>query len=75
MDRRRLDKGRDRELIPSDCINTLRQNRGFSSQYLTEVIRAHNKKQWEMSHKVGYFVVENKDLNTARNQVINLFRP
>ncbi len=74
MDRRRLDKRRDRELIPSDCVNTLRQNRGFSSQYLTEMIRAHNKKQWEMNHKVRYFVVENKDLSTAQNQVINLLQ-
>ena len=65
LHRRRTDKNRNRELVPSDCFNDLRENRVLSRQYFSELLRAKNRIDSPRDHLVQYLVVENHDLKAA----------
>lgn len=75
LTRRRLDKSRNRELIPSDCFNDLRSNDIYSSRYMAEIRRA----AWDRfsNHpkaKIQYQIVKNDVLELAQNKLTNLLR-
>jgi len=67
--RRRMDTSRQRELIPSDCLNALRDNKMCSFQYHRELIRACVAASPRQQHKVDYIPVDNDDLDASRQAV------
>lgn len=69
LNRRRLDKSRDRELVPSDCYNDLRSNDVYSTRYSREISRAFQKFGSTGIDNIRYHRVENNDFKAA---LINL---
>lgn len=72
LNRRRLDKSRNRELIPSDCYNGLRENKTLANQYLFELLRARGDSGNQ--HEVKHYVVENNDLQVAADELKKILR-
>lgn len=71
--RRRQDSTRNRDLVPSDCVNALRGNKAYSLQYHAEFLRARSKTVWAREHGVYYHVLENQDLHQAINELSDIF--
>ncbi|MBU4455392.1 hypothetical protein KJ586_02695 [Patescibacteria group bacterium] len=69
LNRRRLDKSRDRELVLSDCYNDLRSNDVYSTRYSREISRAFQKFGSTGRDNIRYHRVENNDFKAA---LINL---
>ena len=67
--RRRMDTSRQRELVPSDCLNALRDNKMCSFQYHRELIRACVAASPRQQHKVNYVPVDNDDLEASRQAI------
>ncbi|GEM_PF-2137305 len=70
--RRRMDNTRDREIVPSDCLNDLLENRKCAGQYLSELIRAQRQICGSSASRVKYDVVENNDFYTAKNNLLSI---
>ncbi|MDP2632130.1 MAG: hypothetical protein Q8P25_00200 [Candidatus Curtissbacteria bacterium] len=73
--RRRLDRSRNRELIPSDCFNDLRNNDIYSSRYMASIRRA----AWDRFNnqpkvKIQYEIVKNNVFEQAQNMIDKLLR-
>lgn len=74
LERRRLDTKRNRELVPSDCYNGLRENKFLAKDYLTEMLRAKNQFS-DLDCDVQYKVIDNDDLKTAKNDIKTILNP
>lgn len=75
LTRRRLDKSRNRELIPSDCYNDLRCNDIYSHRYSSALRRAHenlgiNDGIYEMRH----YMIQNETFDLSQKQLIEIIR-
>lgn len=69
MKRRRLDKGRNREVVPADCFNALRQNLNQSTHYLSEIRRAGLRNAVNSAHTFKRVIIENADIQAAAEQI------
>jgi len=69
--RRRLDKSRNRELIPSACYNDLRCNEIYSYRYLAALRRAADPKQ---SFKIEYHSIDNDRFDLSQKHLANIIR-
>lgn len=75
LTRRRLDRSRNRELVPSDCYRDLRYNDVYSRRYLTAFRRAEKNIGMNMPGlKMGYFSVENEAFDLSEMQLISILR-
>ena len=72
LQRRRLDKSRDRELIPSDCYNALRENEKCSVDYYSELSRAEKECFSKKINRVQYYVVENINFDDALRDLVKI---
>ncbi|MFH1225838.1 MAG: ATP-binding protein [bacterium] len=72
LNRRKLDKTRDRELIPSDCYNDLRSNNATSSGYMREMLRAAQKTSDVNRIDVKYYCIENNNFETSLTNLKNI---
>lgn len=72
LNRRRLDKSRDRELVPSDCYNDLRSNDVYSTRYSREISRAFQKFGSIGRDNIRYHRVENNDFKAALTNLKNI---
>lgn len=73
--RRRLDKSRNRELVPSDCYNDLRCNDVYSYRYLSALRRAHkNLGNSDQACKMKYHVIQNEKFDLSQKQLIEIIR-
>lgn len=75
LTRRRLDKSRNRELIPSDCYKDLRCNDIYSHRYLSSLRRSHknlriNDKMYEIKHHV----IQNEVFDLSQKQLIEIIK-
>ena len=71
--RRRLDKSRNRELVPSDCYNDLRCNDVYSYRYLSALRRAHKKLgNSDQMCKMKYHVIQNEKFDLSQKQLIEI---
>lgn len=75
LTRRRLDKSRNRELIPSDCYNDLRCNDVYSYRYLSALRRTRkileaNDRMLEMKHHI----IQNEVFELSQKQLIEIIR-
>jgi len=66
--RRRLDRSRNRDLVPADCFNALRQNRTCSLKYAFEFRRVISSLSSGLV-SVRYFVIENDHLTLSRERL------
>lgn len=71
LHRRRLDSGRARELVPSDCFNALRENDHCSLQY-SDAFRRSIQSREEKTHLLRSYTIENDDLDIARSKLVRL---
>lgn len=72
---RRLDKSRNRELVPSDCYNDLRCNDVYSYRYSSALRRA--GKEIGMDKKlcnIEYYAVKNEIFKLAQKQLTDIIR-
>ncbi len=75
LTRRRLDKSRNRELVPSDCYNDLRCNNIYSHRYLSALRRAcKNLNINEQTYKMKYDIVQNEVFDLSQKQLIKIIR-
>lgn len=75
LTRRRLDKSRNRELVPSDCYNDLRYNNVYSHRYLSTLRRAcKNLSINEQIYKMKYDIVKNEVFDLSQKQLIKIIR-
>lgn len=68
--RRRLDRFRNRELVPSDCYNDLRSNDIYSHRYLS-TLRIANKKI-NRQCKINYHLIKNEAFDSARKHLTEI---
>lgn len=73
LERRRLDKSRSRDLVPSDCYAGLRQNRTFANEYYSQAVRARNAID-DGQCSVKYVSIENKEMRAAISELQGIFR-
>lgn len=72
LTRRRLDKHRNRELVPSDCYNDIRSNNVYSYRYSSAIrkkVGADNN-----SHDIKHYVIKNEILELAQKQLTDIIR-
>jgi len=75
LTRRRMDQTRDRELVPSDCYNDLRNNDIYSLRYFSALRRAEgNLGLSKGSYVIEYHVVENVIFDSAQEQMNKVIR-
>jgi len=75
LTRRRMDQTRDRELVPSDCYNDLRNNDIYSLRYFSALRRAESNLGLSRgSYIIEYHVVENITFDSAQEQMNKVIR-
>jgi len=72
LTRRRLDKSRNRELVPSDCYNDLRSNDIYSHRYLSALKMA--AKISSKTCKIEYNIINNEMFDSAQKQLTEIMR-
>lgn len=73
--RRRLDKSRNRELVPSDCYNDLRCNDIYVYRYLSALRRAEKKVGIDKKlYGMEYHIVKNEVFALAQKQLSDIIR-
>lgn len=70
LTRRRLDKSRNRELVPSDCYNDLRSNDIYSRRYLSALKTAAKKSNQKF--RIEYHIIGNEIFNFAQEQLMEI---
>jgi adenylate kinase len=71
--RRRLDKERKRELVPSDCVTALSRNSVCAGQYHHEALRAVRAAKLDPRSVCAFHRVDNDDLLTALARMKEIF--
>ena len=75
LTRRRLDKYRNRELVPSDCYNDLRSNNAYFHKYSFAFRRAGKEASKDgKSFSIEQYVIDNDVLELARQQLNHIIR-
>lgn len=75
LSRRRLDTSRKRELIASDCYNTLRSNDLYSYRYLSVLRKVMNTEaRYESMVNSKFYIIENNEFTIAQKQLINIIK-
>ena len=75
LTRRRLDKYRNRELVPSDCYNDLRSNNAYFHRYSSAFRRAGKEASKDgKSFSIEQYVIDNDVLELARQQLNHIIR-
>lgn len=75
LSRRRLDKSRNRELVPSDCYNDLRCNDVYSHRYSSALRRAYKNLGIEgKMDEIGYHLIQNEKFELSQKQLIKIIR-
>ena len=75
LTRRRLDKYRNRELVPSDCYNDLRSNNAYFHKYSFAFRRAGKEASKDgKSFSIEQYVIENDVFELAKQQLTRIIR-